>query len=66
MIPAGLYNVTDDSKKKLGPRENEGSYWGYEEQGNEQLQCVQSFQLTQKKKYYSIMLKTGREAQVKQ
>ena len=29
----------------MGPRKDEGSYWGYEEQGNEQLQCVHGFQL---------------------
>ena len=30
----------------MGPRKNEGSYRGYEEQGDGQLQSVQCFQLT--------------------
>ena len=30
----------------MGPWKNEGSYWGYKEQGNGQLQSIQSFQRT--------------------
>jgi hypothetical protein len=30
----------------MGPQKEEGSYWGYVEQENGQLQGVQSFQLT--------------------
>jgi len=41
-----FYNITDDSKVKMGPRREEVSYWGYEEQGNGQLQSVQNFQRT--------------------
>jgi len=48
----------------LGPRKDEDSYWGYEEQENGQLQSVQNFHL--KQKHYSVMLKIGRKAQVKQ
>jgi len=33
-------------KKWNQPWKNEGSYWGYEEQGNGQLQSIQSFQCT--------------------
>ena len=29
----------------MGHRKDESSYWGYKEQGNGQLQSVQSFQL---------------------
>jgi len=32
----------------MGLREDEGTYWGYEEQGNGQLQSVQRFQRTTK------------------
>jgi hypothetical protein len=31
---------------KMGPGKKEGSYWGYKEQGTEQLQNIQSFQRT--------------------
>ena len=49
IIPSGLYNITDDSKEKMVPRKDEGSYWEYKEQGKGQLQSVQSFQLTTNK-----------------
>ena len=44
-ITSGLCNITDDSKEKMEPRKDEGSYWGNEEQGTGQLHSVQSFQL---------------------
>ena len=31
-------------RKKMGPRKNGGSYWDFKEQGNGQLQSIQSFQ----------------------
>jgi hypothetical protein len=45
IVPSGLYNIIDDSRGKMGPREDEGNYGGYEEQGNWQLKSVQSFLL---------------------
>ena len=30
----------------MGPKKDEGSYWGYEEQENGQLQSVQCFRTT--------------------
>jgi len=33
-------------KEKNGTPKDEGNYWGYKEQGNGQLQNVQSFQRT--------------------
>ena len=30
----------------MGPRKDEGSFWGYKEQGNGQLQSILSFQRT--------------------
>ena len=46
IVAPGLYNIRDGSKEKMGPRKIEGSYWGYKEQGNGQLQSIQSFQRT--------------------
>jgi len=46
IIPSGLRNIIDGSKEKMGTRKDEGSYWGYEEPRNGQLQSVQSFQRT--------------------
>ena len=48
----------------MGPRKDEGSYWGYEEQGNGQLQIVHFS--TYHKQHLSVKLKTDRKAQVKQ
>ena len=48
----------------MGPQKNEGSYWGYKEQGNGQLQSIE-FSMYHKQ-HYSVMLKTGRKAQVKE
>jgi len=46
----------------MGPRKDEGSYWGYEEQENGQLQSVQNFYLTQTKlQLYVNPLKTKRK-----
>ena len=59
-----MYKITDGLKEQMGPRKDEGSYWGYEERGNGQLQSVQSFQTYHR--HYSIMLKTDRKAEVKQ
>jgi hypothetical protein len=49
----------------MGPRKNESSYWGYEEQGNGQLQSVQSFQRNTNTRAL-VILKTERKAQMKQ
>ena len=46
IIASELYNITDASKGEMGPRKNEGSYWGYKEQRNGQLQIIQIFQRT--------------------
>jgi hypothetical protein len=48
----------------MGPRQDEGSYWGYEEQGNGRLQSVEF--LAYHKQHFIVMLKTGRKAQMKQ
>ena len=48
----------------MGPRKYEGSYWGYEDQGNGQLQSYKVS--TCPKQHYRVMLKIGRKAQVKQ
>jgi len=62
IVPSGLYNITDGSKEKMGPRKDDGSYCGSEEQGNWQLQSVQILQRTAPERFVKDQQESSSEA----